>query len=66
MFDGVSWVHGYESTQYSVDWWARVMGQSPKESHGFERNKNKYTCYSQGERPKCYSRLDMNPDDVSS
>ena len=20
----------------------------------------------QGERPKCYSRLDMNPDDVSS
>ena len=45
MFDGVSWVHGYESTQYSVDWWTRVMGQSPKESHGFERNKNKYTCF---------------------
>ena len=44
MFDGGSWVHGYELTLYGVDWWTRVMGQSPKESHGFERNENKYTC----------------------
>ena len=44
MFDGGSWVHGCELTLYGVDWWTRVMGQSLKESHGFERNENKYTC----------------------
>ena len=44
VFDGVSWVHGCESTLDGVDWWTRVMGQSSKESHGFERNENKYTC----------------------
>ena len=44
MFDGVSWVHGCESILYGVDRWTRVMGQSPKESHDFEINENKYTC----------------------
>ena len=42
MFDGGSWVHGCELTLYGVDWWTPVMGQSPKESHDFERNENKY------------------------
>ena len=51
------------------------MGQSPNESHGFETNGNKYKCVGhskmgwippQSERPKCYSQLDMNLDDVSS
>ena len=29
---------------YGVDWWTRVMGQSPNGSHGLERNENKYKC----------------------
>ena len=44
MFCGVSWVHGYGSELYGVDWWTRVMGQSPNESHSFETNENKYKC----------------------
>ena len=31
-------------TVYGVDWWTRVMVQSPNESHGFETNENKYKC----------------------
>ena len=26
------------NTAYGVDWWARLVGQSPNESQGFERN----------------------------
>ena len=32
------------NTAYGVDWWARLVGQSPNESHSFERNENKYKC----------------------
>ena len=32
------------NTAYGVDWWAQLVGQSQNESHGFERNENKYTC----------------------
>ena len=32
------------NTAYGVDRWARLVGQSPNESHYFERNENKYTC----------------------
>ena len=45
VFCGVSRVHGYGlKTVYGTDWWTRVMGQSPNESHGFETNGNKYKC----------------------
>ena len=36
-----SWVN----TFYGVDYWTQVMGQSLNESHNFERNGNKYTCF---------------------
>ena len=45
---GVRWsVMGTQlwiNTTYGVDWWTRLVGQSPNESHGFERNGNKYKC----------------------
>ena len=45
-------MHGIEYLLVLVNgiFWAEQVGLDPP----------------QGERPKCYSRLDMNPDDVSS
>ena len=41
---GVTGTRLWVKIVYGVDWWTRVMGQSPNESHGFERNGNKYKC----------------------
>ena len=41
---GVMGTRLWVKTVYGVDWWTRVMGQSPNESNGFERNENKYKC----------------------
>ena len=41
---GVMGTQLWINTVYGVDWWARLVGQSPNESHGFERTENKYMC----------------------